>query len=96
MVNMITAVYENGVLRPLNPLPLREKQKVQAQILPLPSSDELKEVIQSLVATGVLTPPAGHSEIVPPSYEERLRLAARLGQAMIRPLSEVIIEERNE
>jgi predicted DNA-binding antitoxin AbrB/MazE fold protein len=95
MVNMITAVYENGVLRPLKPLPLRERQEVRVQILPLSQGDEMTEAIQMLVSAGLLTPPVGQSEVTSPSEEERLTLAARLGRASARPLSEVIIEDRD-
>ena len=34
MTEIITAVYENGVLRPLSPLSLREHQTVRIQVLP--------------------------------------------------------------
>jgi predicted DNA-binding antitoxin AbrB/MazE fold protein len=34
MPEIITAIYENGVLRPLKPLPLQEQQTVRIQVLP--------------------------------------------------------------
>ncbi|MEJ2554854.1 MAG: antitoxin family protein, partial [Anaerolineae bacterium] len=43
MTETVTAVYENGVLRPLRPLKLRERQTVRLQIVleePTESEDE--------------------------------------------------------
>ena len=34
MAEIVTAVYENGMLRPLQPLNLRERQTVRLQIMP--------------------------------------------------------------
>src|ERR671932_820579 len=39
MPEIITAIYENGVLRPLSPLPLQEHQTVRIQVLPEGSSN---------------------------------------------------------
>ncbi len=33
MTEMITAIYENGVLRPLKPLRLKEQQRVKVQVI---------------------------------------------------------------
>lgn len=93
METIITAVYEKGVLRPLTPLPLAERQTVKIQILP---ADEAGQIIQELVGAGLLTPPPGHTDVPPVSVEERHDLADRLGQATRRPLSQMIIAERNE
>ena len=95
MAEIVTAVYERGVLRPLQPVDLREHQTVRLHLLPGPD-DDVELVIEALVQAGLLTPPAGHSEIPSPSAEERQALAARLGQGGGKPLSEVIIEERGE
>jgi len=95
MAEIVTAVYENGVLRPLHPLNLRERQTVRVQVLP-EEPGKVEQVIQALVEAGLLTPPPGHSEIDPLSEEERRELAQTLSQASGRPLSEIIIEERGE
>jgi len=94
MSDIITAVYENGLLRPLQPLDLREHQTVRLQVLPERSLDEAEELIRMMVTAGVVTPPPGHSEIEPLPDEERRELADLLGGAPGRPLSEIIIEER--
>ena len=94
MSDIITAVYENGLLRPLQPLDLREHQTVRLQVLPERSLDEAEGLIRMMVAAGVVTPPPGHSEIEPLPDEGRRELADLLGGAPGRPLSEMIIEER--
>jgi predicted DNA-binding antitoxin AbrB/MazE fold protein len=96
MAEIVTAVYEKGVLRPLQPLNLEERQTVRLQVLPEEADNEIEEVIQALVEAGLLTPPPGHSEVDPVSEEERRELASILGQAPGKPLSEIIIEERGE
>jgi predicted DNA-binding antitoxin AbrB/MazE fold protein len=103
MAEIVTAVYENGMLRPLQPLNLRERQTVRLQImLEEPTTqeepDEVEEVIQSLVASGLIRPRPKRG-IPPPdpvSEEERRRLADIMGKAPGKPLSEIIIEERGE
>ncbi len=45
MSEIITAVYENGMLRPLSPLPLQEHQTVQIQVLTEESATDASEVI---------------------------------------------------
>lgn len=97
MIGSITALYENGVLRPLTPLKLRERQTVRIQILEAePVLDKSEVAIRNLVAEGVLTLPAGHSNITTLSESERRALADRLGCAAGQPLSEMILEERGE
>jgi predicted DNA-binding antitoxin AbrB/MazE fold protein len=95
MTEIVTAVYERGVLRPLHPIDLHEHQTVRLQVLP-ESEDDVKSVVEALVQAGLLTPPPGRSDILSPTAEERRELAERLGQVRGKPLSEVIIEERGE
>ena len=94
MSEIITAVYEDGKLRPLRPLNLREHQTVRVQVLSDEPTDEVDQVILNMVAKGLLTPPPGHSEVGPVSEDERRELAESLGKAPGKPLSEIIIEER--
>lgn len=96
MSEILTAVYEKGILRPLRPLNLQERQRVRVQVWPEEPVDQVENVIQNLVEDGVITPPLGYSEVDPPSEEERLELAEILGRAPGRPLSEIIVEERGE
>ena len=96
MTQVITALYENGMLRPLTPLNLHERQRVQVQILPESRvEDEGEAAVRILVAAGLMrqpdkTPPPP----APLSDEERRALAEKLGRVPGKPLSEIVIEDR--
>lgn len=95
-MTIITAVYENGLLRPLTPLNLVDGQIVRLQVLPTdtPLEDESTAVERVLVAAGLMRP---RPETIPPtpiSDAERRELADRLGRQPGKPLSEIIIEGR--
>lgn len=94
MDSTLTAIYEDGVLRPLQPVPLRERQKVRIQLLPDEPDDAVDRVLQTLLASGALTAPSGHSDVKPMTDAKRRKLADRLGNLPGKPLSEIIIEER--
>jgi len=94
MSETITAVYSNGVLRPQNPLSLKDGQTVILQVLTEETASSTEEVIQSLVAAGLVTPPPRRGDVEPVSEQARRELAQRLGQCPGKPLSEIIIEER--
>ena len=103
MAEIVTAVYEKGILRPLQPLNLRERQTVRIQVLPEEPAiqdepdDKIKALIQRLVAKGWMRPrPSGPIPPDPVPEKERLRLADLMGSAPGKPLSEIIIEERGE
>jgi predicted DNA-binding antitoxin AbrB/MazE fold protein len=96
MTNPITAIYENGVLRPLTPLELPEHAQVQIYVQPAPPADRQehrRQVHAALVAAGLSQP---NADAVQPanalSTAEREQLARRF--ATERPLSDLIIEER--
>jgi predicted DNA-binding antitoxin AbrB/MazE fold protein len=81
-MEIVTAVYERGVLRPLQPLDLRERQKVRIQVLleetdvPEEPGDDVDALTQKLVAKGLMRPRSrGPIPPDPVSAEERLRLA---------------------
>ena len=102
-MEIVTAVYEKGMLRPLQPLNLRERQRVRIRVVPEDSDvseepvDDTDALIQRLVAKGLMRPrPRGPIPPDPVSAEERKALADRLGRAPGKPLSEIIIEERGE
>ena len=96
MAEMITAVYENGLLRPTTPLKLQEHQSVRLQILPEEPAGEAERLLGRLIADGLMTPPPGHSDVEPVSEKERREIAETIGQAPGKLLSEIIIEERGE
>jgi len=97
MSEIVMAVYENGVLRPLSPLNLHEHQTVRIQVLAEKSSTEAEETFHILVAAGLIRPSkSGDRPPDPVSEEERRRLAMKLGQATDKPLSDIIIEDRGD
>ena len=92
----ITAIYENGILRPLTPLTFSEGQQIRLQILPelLPSTEPIDRVLEPLVKAGLLTLPLGRGD-VPTISEAQLReLTQSLQTASGKALSEIIIEDR--
>ncbi|MEC4812088.1 MAG: antitoxin family protein [Scytonema sp. PMC 1069.18] len=94
MPEIITAVYENGVLRPLNPLSLQEHQTVQIQVLTEEPAMDAEQIIQSLVAAGLVSSPPRQEDVEPVSEEAWRELTQRLEASLGKPLSEIIIEER--
>ena len=98
MLGDIPAVYENGTLRLLYPPDLCEKEAVRVIILPEQPADESDEIIQMMVRAGLMHPhrPRHSPPPDPVSKKERSRLAEKLGQAPGRPLSEIIISERDQ
>ena len=60
MNNQITAIYENGVLRPLTPLMLPEHTRVQVYVQPSPAPPNMnahrQRVHEALVAAGLSLP----------------------------------------
>ena len=97
MGDIVTAVYRGGALYPLQPLNLQESEEVLIQVLQQDLSADLDDVtLRALVAAGLITPPAGHSDVPVMSAQKRIRLAKKLGGTPGKPLSEIIIEERGE
>ncbi len=94
MSETITAVYSNGVLRPQNPLSLRDGQTVRLQVLTEETASSAEQIIQSLVAEGLVTPPPHRGDVEPVSEEAWRELTQRLEASPGKPLSEIIIEER--
>ena len=101
MTEIVTAVYEDGILRPLQPLNLRDRQRVRIQVLPeepatqARSEEPIEKLIRRLVSEGRMRPrPGGPIPPDPLSEEERQSLADRLGRAPGRPALEMAIEDR--
>jgi predicted DNA-binding antitoxin AbrB/MazE fold protein len=98
MSQTITAIYENGILRPLTPLELPDHTEVRIQIETTPERPEAeahrRAVDEALVAAGLLTLRAvDHGRVRPFNDRERDALSHRIGAG--RPLSEIILEERD-
>jgi predicted DNA-binding antitoxin AbrB/MazE fold protein len=92
-MELITAVYERGILRPLTPLSLAEEQTVRLQIVTDPG---VAQVIQGLIAADLITPPPGTTDQSPVTTKERQEMANRIGRAVKQPLSQIILSERDE
>ncbi len=94
MAKAIPAIYENGVLRPLVPVHLSERQTVWLQVLPEPAMTELLPLLAPLYESGLLTPPTP-SDAEPISDADFAAMVQSIHVAG-QPLSETIIEDRGE
>jgi len=95
MGEIVTAVYEQGVLRPLTLLHLPEHAQVQVQIVArISASEERLCVRQALLEAGVIGSRPSTEPIQPVSEEELELAASELAAAG--SLSELIIVERAE
>ncbi len=96
MLNPITAIYKNGVLRPLTPLGLPEDTPVQIYVQPVSALSEVLEhrhrVHEALIQAGLSLSLSNPPVISSISAERRAELADLFSKG--RPLSELIIEER--
>lgn len=98
MSQTISAIYADGVLRPLTPLDLPEQSQVEIEVKQVvaPEAEQLDErnrFHQALVAAGLaLEHPVNPVPAAPLSAEERERIGRIF--AIGKPLSEIIIEER--
>lgn len=93
MTQIISAVYENGVLRPLETLDLEEHDTVRLQILP--KDNPKARALAALIAAGLVLPRQDDPEPAEAfSDEQRQKIADALGE--LGPVSTYIIEERGE
>lgn len=94
MAETITAIYEKGVLRPLTPMTLPERTRVQLQIVvQLPIDEERQQVGQALLNAGLIRPQPESESVEPVPDAELTEAAERLAAAG--SLSELILAERN-
>jgi predicted DNA-binding antitoxin AbrB/MazE fold protein len=96
MSQSIIAVYEHGLLRPLEPLTLPENYKVRIQIIPELMVDKADQVIKFLIKVGLLTPPSNPSKSSLIPKAERRKLADALAYGTKQTLSEIVIEDRGQ
>jgi predicted DNA-binding antitoxin AbrB/MazE fold protein len=95
MPEIIRAVYEKGVLRPLNPLDLPEQQQVRIQIWP-EERTEAEEILRLMIGAGLMRPRPRQEASSPMSGEERRALAAQIDRTPGESVSEIVIEDRGE
>jgi predicted DNA-binding antitoxin AbrB/MazE fold protein len=94
MNETISAIYEKGILRPLTPLLLPERTRVQIQIVAQSPDvqEERERVRQILLDAGVIRSHPSVEPIRPVSETQLAAAADALGAAG--PISELIIAER--
>lgn len=99
MPETITAIYKNGSLYPASPLNLPDNKSVRIVILPAEPHDNKDELIRIMHNAGLIRSDSQSSLSIPPdpvSEKKRMKIAKKLGQAKGKPLSEIIISERNQ
>ncbi|MCI0490277.1 MAG: antitoxin family protein [Blastocatellia bacterium] len=100
MDQKVTAIYENGVLRPTTPLALPERSHIEItlhHVLPSTNQSARSELIRkALIAAGLSLPNSARESGATPSPilspEQREELARRFSAA--KPLSKLISEDR--
>ena len=99
MPETVTAVYEHGVLRPLTPLHLPEHSQVEIEVRlihgTLDAHARRDQVRTALDAAGILAP-GTPSALAPLPEAERAALAEQLVVPGATPLSQMIMEDREE
>ncbi|MBD1813546.1 antitoxin family protein [Microcoleus vaginatus DQ-U2] len=102
MPETITAIYENGVLRPLSPLSLNDGETVQIKIVTEVSPEELKgdreKAIKLMDVRGLGRLPKKQGKLDRAELIKRAQQWRELMQKMEplpgKPLSEIVIEDR--
>jgi predicted DNA-binding antitoxin AbrB/MazE fold protein len=92
MNTILTAVYEEGMLKPLQPLTLPEHSRVRLQIIEAEENDGAGRVETALIAAGLIKPLDPPPDLPHISEERLAEIADRY--AVGGALSEVIIAER--
>lgn len=98
MGQTITAIYEHGILRLLEPLPYPEHTQVELavqRVTPAPDADmQRARVRHALTAAGLLVLPAADTAYPVLDAVERARLARALADTGVPPLSAAIQDDR--
>ncbi|MEP6515884.1 antitoxin family protein [Microcoleus vaginatus] len=102
MPETITAIYENGVLRPLSPLSLNDGETVQITIVAEVSQEELKgdreKAIKLMDVRGLVRLPKKQGKLDRAELIKRAQQWRELMQKMEplpgKPISEIVIEDR--
>lgn len=95
MPETITAVYENGVFRPLSSVSFQDGETVRIQLWPDDPKKQAELAIQFLVDRGLVSPlPNTPQNVEAVTDDDVYELAKRLGGKPGKPLSEMIIEDR--
>lgn len=99
MTKTVTAVYEQGVLRPLTPLDLPEYSQVEIDVRTLhsaPDVDARREQVRAALESAGILAPVPPAAVTPLREAERAALAEHLAVPGATPLSQIISEDREE
>ncbi|MEG4861447.1 antitoxin family protein [Microcoleus sp. K1-B6] len=98
MPETITAIYENGVFRPLSPLSLNDGETVEITIVAEVSPEELKgdreKAIMLMDVRGLVRLPKKPFKLDAAAEQKRRELFEKLKERVGKPLSEIVIEDR--
>ncbi len=98
MPETITAIYENGVFRPLSPLSLNDGETVQITIVAEVSQEELKgdreKAIKLMDVRKLMGLPTKEFKLDAAAEQKRRELFEKLKGRVGKPLSEIVIEDR--
>jgi predicted DNA-binding antitoxin AbrB/MazE fold protein len=98
MPETITAIYENGVFRPLSPLSLNDGETVQITIVAEVSQEELKgdleKAIKLMDVRKLMGLPTKQFKLDAAAQQKRRELFEKLKGRVGKPLSEIVIEDR--
>ena len=98
MPETITAIYENGVFRPLSPLSLNDGETVQITIVAEVSQEELKgdreKSIKLMDVRKLMGLPTKQFKLDAAAEQKRRELFEKLKGRVGKPLSEIVIEDR--
>ena len=98
MPETITAIYENGVFRPLSPLSLNDGETVQITIVPEVSQEEVKgdreKSIKLMDVRKLMGLPTKQFKLDAAAEQKRRELFEKLKGRVGKPLSEIVIEDR--
>ena len=98
MPETITAVYENGVFRPLSSVSLKDGETVQINIVADVSLEELKDdrekAIKLMDLRKLMGLPTKQFKLDAAAEQKRRELFEKLKGRVGKPLSEIVIEDR--
>jgi len=98
MPETITAIYENGVFRPLSPLSLNDGETVEITIVAQVSQEELKgdreKAIKLMDVRKLMGLPTKQFKLDAAAEQKRRELFEKLKGRVGKPLSEIVIEDR--
>ncbi|MEG5045628.1 antitoxin family protein [Microcoleus sp. B4-C1] len=98
MPETITAVYENGVFRPLSPLSLNDGETVEitivAEVLPEELKGDREKSIKLMDLRKLMGLPTKQFKLDAAAEQKRRELFEKLKGRVGKPLSEIVIEDR--